>query len=58
MGVVDSKLDKVGVWQKPDGVEEVSANPDYKRGIIYYLRDNKVVGVLLLGVYGKVPLYI
>jgi hypothetical protein len=54
VGVTDSRLDKVAVWEKPEGVEIVGPNPEYKRGIIYYLKNDVVVGVLLLGVYGKV----
>ena len=54
--MVDSKLDKVAVWEKPEGMEEgaIGINPEYKRGIIYYLKNDVVVGVLMLGVYGKV----
>ncbi len=51
VGVIDSRLKTVAIWQKP---EEETTKEEYKRGIVYYLKDDVVVGVVLLGVYGKV----
>ncbi|ETV99400.1 hypothetical protein H310_08104 [Aphanomyces invadans] len=43
VGVIDASLRTVGVWLRPS---RSSAKP-YERGIVYYLRGNKIVGMLL-----------
>ncbi len=43
VGEVDSRLDVVTDWQEP-----------FRKGILYYLRDGRVRGVLLWDVWGKV----
>jgi 3-phenylpropionate/trans-cinnamate dioxygenase ferredoxin reductase component len=42
VGVLDSRLEVVADWKEP-----------YRRGIVYYLADGKVRGVLAWGVFGK-----
>lgn len=50
VGNLDGKLKKVLVFEKNENNE----TKDFKRGVVYYLDDNrKVVGVLLWGVFGK-----
>ncbi len=43
VGEVDSRLEMVTYWEIP-----------YKRGVIYYLRDGRVRGVLIWDIYGLV----
>jgi 3-phenylpropionate/trans-cinnamate dioxygenase ferredoxin reductase component len=43
VGELDARLDTVPDWQEP-----------YRKGVIYYLRDGKVRGVLLWNVWGQV----
>lgn len=55
VGVVDSRLQTIGVWEKPEGETNENTKPDYKRGIVYYLnKDNVLVGVLTWNIFGKV----
>ena len=55
VGILDSKLNTVGIWEKPEGKEVDEQNPDYRKGIVYYLNaENKVVGVILWNLFGKV----
>jgi hypothetical protein len=51
IGITDAKLPTVGVWEKPEG--DAPANPEFKKGIVYYLQDNRVVGAIFFGLYGK-----
>jgi programmed cell death 8 (apoptosis-inducing factor) len=63
---LDPALQTVGVWEKPQGriffeisctesaITDENGNQDYNRGIVYYLKDNRVVGVLLWNVYDQV----
>jgi hypothetical protein len=44
VGEVDSRLETVVDWKEP-----------YKEGVVYYLRDARVRGVLLWNVWGQVP---
>ena len=55
VGEIDSSLKTVGVWvarsKTPGGVHDVNASADfpaepYSRGIVYYIRENRVVGIL------------
>lgn len=52
VGVVDSRLETVGVFEEPEG--------SYKKGVVYYLSndneraENRVVGVLLCNFFDKV----
>jgi 3-phenylpropionate/trans-cinnamate dioxygenase ferredoxin reductase subunit len=43
VGDLDSRLETVADWKDP-----------FRKGVIYYLRDSRVVGVLLWDVWGKV----
>ena len=43
VGLVNSNNAIIGDWEEP-----------YKKGVVYYLRDKKVVGVLLVDTWGKV----
>eukprot|EP01114_Cavostelium_apophysatum_P014190 TRINITY_DN3616_c0_g1_i2.p1 TRINITY_DN3616_c0_g1~~TRINITY_DN3616_c0_g1_i2.p1 ORF type:complete len:577 (-),score=144.16 TRINITY_DN3616_c0_g1_i2:157-1887(-) len=52
VGNLDGKLKTVSVWEKP--AEGDFDQNDFKRGIVYYLEKDKVVGVLLFGVFGRV----
>lgn len=45
VGSLDASLETVGVWEKPEG--------DFRKGIVYYLDDNQVVGVLMWNLFGK-----
>lgn len=52
VGEIDSNLETVGVWianRDEDTKEIMERTPDseFKRGIVYYLRKGKVVGILL-----------
>ncbi len=42
VGKIDSRLEMVQDWQEP-----------YRKGVIYYLEDNQIVGVLLWNVWDK-----
>jgi len=52
VGNIDNKLQTVSVWEKPS--EGDYDNKDFKRGVVYYLDKEKVVGVLLFNVFGRV----
>lgn len=57
VGNLDGRLHTVSVWEKPSQGQSVDLekNPDFKRGVVYYLnKDDKVVGILLWNVWGKV----
>ena len=43
VGMLDSRLETVADWQEP-----------YRKGVIYYLRDGRVRGVLLWNVWDQV----
>lgn len=43
MGELDPRLETVGDWKEP-----------YREGVVYYLRDGRVGGVLLWNVWGQV----
>ena len=53
VGNLDAKLRTVGVWEKPENKDD--SKNDFKRGIVYYLgKDDRVVGVILWNLFGKV----
>lgn len=58
VGEIDSSLETVGVWLKGDSPDE--SNPNYEknnefeRGVVYYMKDKKIVGVLLLNLFDKI----
>ncbi|OQR99910.1 apoptosis-inducing factor 1 [Achlya hypogyna] len=45
IGEIDSRLQTVGVWLAPP--QKKHGTESYMRGIVYYLRANKIVGILL-----------
>merc|ERR1711871_496324 len=52
IGEIDSNLDTVGVWlaQRDEETKEImerTVDSDFERGIVYYLRKGRVVGILL-----------
>ena len=52
IGIIDSNLTTVGVWlanrdKETKEVLERTPTSDFQRGIIYYLKDNLIVGILL-----------
>jgi len=57
VGTIDASLQTVSVWdQTANGTSPAlnDSNPDYKRGIVYYLKEDRVVGVILWNVWNKV----
>ena len=42
VGLLDPSLEIISDWQEP-----------YKKGVLYYLRGGRVVGVLTMGIFGK-----
>uniref|UniRef100_A0A1B6DIK6 FAD/NAD(P)-binding domain-containing protein n=1 Tax=Clastoptera arizonana TaxID=38151 RepID=A0A1B6DIK6_9HEMI len=55
IGLVDSTFDTVGVYAKVDTNEnESSSNSEnYNKGVIFYLRDEIIVGIVLWNVFNK-----
>ena len=43
VGTLDSRLETFSDWKKP-----------YEEGVVYYLKEGRVTGVLLWNVWGKV----
>lgn len=43
IGIIDSRLSLVGDWQDP-----------YRTGIVYYYEGNRIVGVLLVNMWGRI----
>jgi programmed cell death 8 (apoptosis-inducing factor) len=60
VGIIDSRLETVGVWQKGPQTEGGESTADYqnnnefKRGVVYYLKNKKIVGVLLWNLFERV----
>ena len=51
VGVIDSELRTVGIWDKDNKAENGEV---YQKGMVYYLdKNNKLVGVLLFNNFGK-----
>jgi len=46
VGITDSTLPTVSVW-------EDNNNKDYKKGVVYYIEDQRIVGAILIGLPGK-----
>ena len=55
VGVIDSQLRTVGIWDKDKNHPRTQEEGDiYQKGMVYYLdKDNKLVGVLLFNNFGK-----
>ena len=52
VGIIDSKLTTIGVWlanrdKETNEILERTPTSDFQRGVVYYLKDNVVVGVIL-----------
>jgi programmed cell death 8 (apoptosis-inducing factor) len=50
VGILDSNLPTVSIWSKAPGTE----SKDFNRGVVYYMKDQVVTGVLLWNLHGKV----
>ena len=63
-GLIDSCLDTVAVFAADpagDGVghagrPEQESAADYKKGVVFYLQDKKIVGILMMNVFNRVRL--
>jgi programmed cell death 8 (apoptosis-inducing factor) len=64
VGDLDSSLDTVAFWDRvginaqgaPWYFNSPPATPvDYGKGVVYYLKNKRVVGVLLWNVHGQIP---
>jgi programmed cell death 8 (apoptosis-inducing factor) len=59
VGVVDSSLKTVGVWAKAPTDKENPHKPveeEFGRGVVFYFRENRLVGVLTWNLFNKVEL--
>lgn len=63
VGLTDAKLETVGVWAKTkedppatEGVSDPKPEDDYSRGVVFYLKEKRVVGVLTWNCFGKMDL--
>jgi programmed cell death 8 (apoptosis-inducing factor) len=52
VGVVDSSLVTVGVWNQGDLSEDAEPKSEYKRGVVFYVRNGDIIGVLMLNIAG------
>ncbi|ORZ14240.1 hypothetical protein BCR42DRAFT_329796 [Absidia repens] len=50
VGLIDSQLSTVSVWAKSTAQD----TPAFGKGLVFYVRDRKIVGLLLFNVFGKV----
>ena len=56
VGVLDSSLSTVGIWSKSNknSSTPVVGNESYDKGVVFYMKDKKVVGVLMWNVLNRV----
>ncbi|KAJ9072868.1 hypothetical protein DSO57_1022687 [Entomophthora muscae] len=54
VGLVDSQLQTSGIWVKPQESEDVSQR--YEKGLVFYFKEDRLVGVMLWNLFGKVDL--
>ncbi|KAJ1981712.1 hypothetical protein H4R35_000605 [Dimargaris xerosporica] len=52
VGLVDSKLATVSVWAKPSA----DAPEEYGRGLLFYLKDSRIVGMVAWNLPGKIDM--
>ncbi|KAJ1980590.1 hypothetical protein H4R34_002403 [Dimargaris verticillata] len=52
VGLVDSKLATVSVWAKPSA----DAPEEYGRGLLFYLKDSRIVGMIAWNLPGKIDM--
>ncbi|XP_065885748.1 apoptosis-inducing factor 1, mitochondrial-like [Dysidea avara] len=60
VGLIDAKLETVGVWAKTtkddkaaEGSPDVLPTDNYSKGVVFYLREKRIVGVLTWNCFGK-----
>lgn len=53
VGVLDSALPTVAVWAKPSST---TTDTEYSKGVIFYLRNKQVVGMLLWNIFDGIPI--
>jgi programmed cell death 8 (apoptosis-inducing factor) len=64
VGLIDSNLPSIGVWATSDTAtseplvllqdDTAPAGFEFKKGFVYYLQRDYIVGILLVGIYGKI----
>jgi programmed cell death 8 (apoptosis-inducing factor) len=50
VGIIDSNLSTVGVWAKR---EEEKENEEFGKGVVFYTKDKKIVGILTWNILNK-----
>lgn len=59
-GLVDSSLETVGVFATDSPTQNSESDPadqnNYERGVVFYLQDKKIVGILMMNVFNRVRL--
>lgn len=58
VGLIDSSLETVAVFanESPEGNKDQESGGNYDRGVVFYLRDKKIVGILMMNVFNRVRL--
>ncbi|KAJ1659849.1 hypothetical protein IWQ61_001128 [Dispira simplex] len=56
VGVIDASLHTASVWAKPAESEDSAHTEQYGQGLIYYLRDSRIVGMVMWNLPGRVEL--
>ncbi|XP_046665597.1 apoptosis-inducing factor 1, mitochondrial [Homalodisca vitripennis] len=59
IGIVDSSLPTFGVYAKPDkqeegGEENPVSKEDYVKGVIFYLKNDVIVGIVLWNIFNRI----
>lgn len=56
-GLIDSSLETVGIFVKQKAEEgKDESEPNYDKGVVFYLRNKKIVGILMMNVFNRVRL--
>ena len=59
-GLIDSSLETVGVFaaERTEGESKAAdaVEPSYEKGVVFYLREKKIVGVLMMNLFNRVRL--
>ena len=59
-GLIDSSLETVGVFATDSSAQNPESDPashnNYDKGVVFYLRDKKIVGILMMNVFNRVRL--
>ncbi|KAI9143161.1 hypothetical protein BKA69DRAFT_1062585 [Paraphysoderma sedebokerense] len=63
VGILDGSLMTLGCWAQPEskpkaegegaGQEAVDEKEKYKKGLVFYVRDDRIVGLLMFNIHGK-----